>query len=66
MLNQGRIPGVTAWSEDPWGPKKNGWCLSAGTGVWKLAENNESSTSFLHCVAIYCKLLHSHVITFLC
>ena len=46
VVKWGRIPAVTAWSEDPMGCKKNGRHLSAarfpGMGVWKLAENSES------------------------
>lgn len=42
----GRIPEITAWSENPLDRKKNGWhqpaALFSGIVAGKLAENSES------------------------
>lgn len=63
-----RIPGVTFWSEDFLGLKKNGWHLSTtlfwGIRMWKLAEN-KSNACFLLFVAINCRPLHNGATAFL-
>ena len=69
VVKSGRTPHMTAWSEDPWGHKKNGWCLGApefpGTGAGKQAELMSLDACFLLRVGINGKPLHGGPIVLL-
>lgn len=46
VVKQGRMPGVTGWSEDSLGCRRNGWCQGAvlfpARGVGMLAESSRA------------------------
>jgi len=66
VAKMGGIPGMTVWSEEPLGHRKNGRhqgaALFPGIGAGKLAE---SSGSLCWPSAINCKLYSGHVTAFL-